>query len=78
MPLPPRATSLEAGNASEVTAGLIRDIGFDPVDAGPSRMARYAGPFAFWSSAHVQSTERRSACRTSGPRTHFGHELPDL
>lgn len=27
-------------------AGLIRDVGFDPVDAGPLRMARYTEPFA--------------------------------
>jgi predicted dinucleotide-binding enzyme len=33
-------------NAKEVTAGLIRDAGFDPVDAGPLRIARYSEPFA--------------------------------
>jgi predicted dinucleotide-binding enzyme len=33
-------------DAKEMTAGLIRDIGFDPVDAGPLRIARYAEPFA--------------------------------
>ncbi len=27
-------------------AELIRDVGFDPVDAGPLRVARYAEPFA--------------------------------
>jgi hypothetical protein len=32
--------------AKEVAAGLIRDAGFDPVDAGPLRIARYAEPFA--------------------------------
>ena len=26
-------------------AGLIRDLGFEPLDAGPLRMARYAEPF---------------------------------
>jgi len=30
----------------ELTAGLIRDVGFDPVDAGPLRIARYTEPFA--------------------------------
>jgi len=30
----------------ELAAGLIRDVGFDPVDAGPLRIARYAEPFA--------------------------------
>jgi predicted dinucleotide-binding enzyme len=29
-----------------VAAGLIRDVGFDPVDAGPLRVARYTEPFA--------------------------------
>ena len=34
----------ESGKA--VAAGLIRDVGFDPVDAGPLRIARYTEPFA--------------------------------
>src|SRR6267143_3084815 len=29
----------------EVAGGLIRDVGFDPVDAGPLRIARYTEPF---------------------------------
>jgi len=32
--------------AKRAAARLIRDVGFDPVDAGPLRMARYAEPFA--------------------------------
>ncbi len=32
--------------SKEVAAGLIRDAGFDPVDAGPLRVARYSEPFA--------------------------------
>ncbi len=32
--------------AKQVAAGLIRDVGFDPVDLGPLRMARYAEPFS--------------------------------
>ena len=31
--------------AKRVAAGLIRDVGFDPVDAGPLRIARYTEPF---------------------------------
>jgi predicted dinucleotide-binding enzyme len=31
--------------AKKVAARLIRDVGFDPVDAGPLRMARYMEPF---------------------------------
>jgi predicted dinucleotide-binding enzyme len=32
--------------AKDVAAELIRDAGFDPVDAGPLRIARYTEPFA--------------------------------
>jgi len=28
-----------------IAAGLIRDVGFDPVDAGPLRISRYTEPF---------------------------------
>ena len=31
--------------SKEVTARLIHDLGFDPVDAGPLRIARYMEPF---------------------------------
>jgi hypothetical protein len=33
-------------DAKVVAAELIRDVGFDPVDAGPLRIARYTEPFA--------------------------------
>jgi hypothetical protein len=33
-------------SGKRVAAELIRDVGFDPVDAGPLRIARYAEPFA--------------------------------
>lgn len=33
------------GKSKRVAARLIRDVGFDPVDAGPLRMARYTEPF---------------------------------
>jgi predicted dinucleotide-binding enzyme len=32
--------------AKATAAGLIRDVGFEPVDAGPLRIARYTEPFA--------------------------------
>ena len=32
--------------SKKVAARLIRDVGFDPVDAGPLRVARYTEPFA--------------------------------
>jgi predicted dinucleotide-binding enzyme len=44
----PRPSLVYCGDdedAKEVTAGLIRDVGFEPVDAGPLRIARYAEPF---------------------------------
>ena len=31
--------------AKKIAARLIRDVGFDPLDAGPLRMARYMEPF---------------------------------
>jgi predicted dinucleotide-binding enzyme len=33
-------------SSKKVAAELIRDVGFDPVDAGPLRIARYTEPFA--------------------------------
>ena len=33
-------------SGKHVAATLIRDVGFDPVDAGPLRIARYTEPFA--------------------------------
>jgi predicted dinucleotide-binding enzyme len=32
--------------SKKIAAGLIREVGFDPVDAGPLRIARYTEPFA--------------------------------
>jgi predicted dinucleotide-binding enzyme len=52
-------------NAKRLAATLIRDVGFDPVDAGPLRMARYTEPFtlliarlAYQSSAGPQLAYR--------------------
>ena len=36
----------DAQDAKEIAATLIRDVGFEPVDAGPLRVARYLEPFA--------------------------------
>ena len=33
-------------NAKKTAARLIRDVGFEPVDAGPLRVARYLEPFS--------------------------------
>jgi hypothetical protein len=44
----PRPSMLHCGDdagAKEIAARLIRDIGFEPVDAGPLRIARYLEPF---------------------------------
>ena len=32
--------------SKRIAARLIRDVGFQPVDAGPLRIARYTEPFA--------------------------------
>jgi len=44
-----RPSLMYCGNsqdAKEVTASLIHDVGFEPVDAGPLRIARYLEPFS--------------------------------
>jgi 8-hydroxy-5-deazaflavin:NADPH oxidoreductase len=33
-------------DAKEVAASLIRDVGFEPLDTGPLRIARYLEPFS--------------------------------
>ena len=46
---PPRPSLVYCGDdeeAKQVAARLIADVGFDPVDAGPLRIARYTEPFA--------------------------------
>ena len=45
----PKPSLVYCGDESEskqVAAGLIRDVGFDPLDVGPLRIARYTEPFA--------------------------------
>jgi 8-hydroxy-5-deazaflavin:NADPH oxidoreductase len=45
----PRPSLVYCGDdarGKKVTAALIRDVGFEPVDAGPLRIARYTEPFA--------------------------------
>ncbi len=46
---PRRPSLLHCGDdrgAKDVAASLARDIGFDPIDAGPLRIARYLEPFS--------------------------------
>lgn len=43
--------------AKEVTATLIRDVGFAPVDAGPLRIARFAEPFSLLVGQLAYETE---------------------
>jgi predicted dinucleotide-binding enzyme len=40
-----------------IAAELIRDVGFDPVDAGPLRIARYTEPFALLVGQLAYETE---------------------
>jgi predicted dinucleotide-binding enzyme len=42
---PSVVTCGDHARAKEVAARLIRDVGFEPVDAGPLRIARYTEPF---------------------------------
>jgi predicted dinucleotide-binding enzyme len=45
----PRPSLVYCGDdveAKEMAAALIRDVGFEPVDAGPLQVARYTEPFA--------------------------------
>ncbi len=45
----PRPSIVYCGDdagGKRIAAELIRDVGFDPVDAGPLRIARYTEPFA--------------------------------
>ena len=44
-PRPSLAYCGDDKHAKMVAAGLIRDVGFDPVDAGPLRIGRYMEPF---------------------------------
>ena len=45
----PRPSLVYCGDearAKKMVASLIRDVGFEPLDAGPLRVARYSEPFA--------------------------------
>ncbi len=45
-PLPSLVLCGDDKKAKAIAAKLIRDVGFDPIDAGPLRMARFTEPFA--------------------------------
>jgi predicted dinucleotide-binding enzyme len=45
-------------HAKQIAARLIRDVGFDPVDAGPLRMARYMEPFTLLVAQLAYETNR--------------------
>jgi predicted dinucleotide-binding enzyme len=45
--------------ANGLAATLIRDVGFDPVDAGPLRIARYLEPFALLMGQLAYETDGR-------------------
>lgn len=47
--------------AKSVTAQLIRDVGFEPVDAGPLRIARYVEPFTLLMGQLAYEGERGPA-----------------
>ncbi len=58
-----RATLLVAGDDADAKAavsGLAQDIGFDPVDAGPLRMARHLESFAWiWITLAIKQGQGR-------------------
>jgi len=56
--------------SKNVAAGLIRDAGFDPVDAGPLRMARFAEPFTMLIAQLAY--ERRKSARLAYRFERFG------
>ena len=39
-------TGASRGLGTVIAASLIRDVGFEPIDAGPLRIARYLEPFS--------------------------------
>ncbi len=43
---PNLVVSSDDQKAKEVVSELVRDVGFEPVDAGPLKIARYSEPFA--------------------------------
>jgi predicted dinucleotide-binding enzyme len=56
----PRPSLLYCGDDAEakrVASQLIADVGFDPVDAGPLRIARYAEPFTLLIAQLAYETE---------------------
>jgi predicted dinucleotide-binding enzyme len=46
LPDPAWCTAGDDSSSKSMAAELIRDVGFDPLDAGPLRIARYTEPFA--------------------------------
>ncbi|MDX3924728.1 MAG: NAD(P)-binding domain-containing protein [Shinella sp.] len=44
--------------AKAVAAGLVADVGFEPVDAGPLRIARYIEPFAMLTAQLAYGTDQ--------------------
>lgn len=54
-------------NAKRLAATLIRAVGFDPVDAGPLRMARYTEPFTLLIARLAYET-------SAGPRLAYRFE----
>ncbi|MBB4212843.1 hypothetical protein [Rhodothalassium salexigens] len=58
---PPRPSCVVCGDdphAKSVAARLIADVGFDPVDAGPLRIARYTEPFAMLTAQLAYGTDQ--------------------
>lgn len=50
--------------SKKIAAELIHDVGFEPVDAGPLRIARYTEPFALLVARLAYEGEEDQSSRT--------------
>jgi predicted dinucleotide-binding enzyme len=69
----PRPSLVYAGDddrAKSVAAGLIRDVGFEPVDAGPLRIARFLEPFTLLIAQLAYETDQSPALAYRFQRFH--------
>jgi predicted dinucleotide-binding enzyme len=60
-PRPSMVYCSDDAGARELAARLIRDVGFEPVDLGPLRMARYTEPFTLLVAQLAYETEEGPA-----------------
>jgi hypothetical protein len=54
-------------SAKDLAVALLRDAGFDPIDAGPLQIARYIEPFALLIGQLAYGGEGERSTRVSVP-----------